>query len=178
MEITLNELLNVLNTINKPTFIHIVMETPVRMNKTGNPFFGQVIKRTSGNYLIGTDYEQRVNNNSEKEGLDRSFVVEPPKGKRHISKCVLIDTKTESVHYLMMERFDEIHPSVEYHLVNGDPIEKTLFESYMVKVYESTKQEQERKVTPITPKLSNIRQFSIDGMKYEIPVEVGVEVGE
>jgi len=178
MEITKLELLNVLNQIDKPTFVHIVMETPVRMNKTGNPYFGQVIKRTSGNYLIGTDYEGRVNNNSEKEGLERNFVVEPPKGKEHISKCVLIDTKTGTTHYLMMERFDEIHPQVEYHLINGDPIEKVLFESYMVKVYESTKQEQDRKVTPITPKLDNIREMSINKMKYEIIQEVGVEVEE
>ena len=176
MEITKVELLNVLNQIEKPTFVHIVMETPVRMNKIGNPYYGLITKKTSGNYLIGTDYEQRVNNNSEKEGMERTFVVEPPKGKRHISKCVLVDTKTESVHYLMMERFDEIHPQVEYYQGN-DPIEKVLFESYMTKVYESTKQEQDRKVTPITPKLDNIRQISIEGMKYEVLREL-VEVEE
>jgi len=167
MEITKNELINVLNQVEKPTFVHIKMKTNVRMNKTGNPYWNQVSKITSGNYLIGTDYEQRVNNNSENEGMERSFVVETPKGKRHISKCVLIDTKTESVHYLMMERFDEIKSQVEYEM-DGNPIEKELFQQYMTKVYESKKQGQERKVYPITPKLDNILEMSIDKMKYEV----------
>jgi hypothetical protein len=177
MNITQLELLNLLMMVEKPTFVNIVMETPVRMNKTGNPYYGKVIKRTSGNYLIGNDYENRVNNNMEKEGMERTFIVEPPKGKEHISKCVLIDTKTHTTHYLMMERFDEIHPQVEF-TMDGDPIEKALFESFMVKVYESQKQEQDRKIQPITPKLSNIRHISIDGMKYDVLQEVGVEVEE
>jgi hypothetical protein len=174
MEITKNELINVLNQKETPTFVHIVMETPVRMKKTDNPYFGQVTKITSGNYLIGMDYEQRVNNNSEKEDKERNFVVEPPKGKRHISKCVLIDTKTESVHYLMMERFDEIHPQVTY-IMNGDSIEKQLFESFMYQSYTSTKQQQDRKVMVITPKIDNIKEISIDKMKYEV-VHQTVEV--
>ena len=175
MEITITELLNVLNQVNKPTFVHIVMETPVRMKKTDNPFFGLVTKRSSGNYLIGTDYEQRVNNNSEKEEKERDFVTETLKGKRHISKCVLIDTKTESVYYLMMERFDEIHPKVEFKQ-GEDPIEKQLFEQFMYPTYQSTKQGQERKVMVLTPKLSNIKEISIDKMKYEVlPQEELVE---
>ena len=61
MEITYNEFLNVLNQVETPTFVHIVMETPVRMKKTNNPYFNKVMKLTSGNYLIGTDYGKRVN---------------------------------------------------------------------------------------------------------------------
>ena len=175
MEITKQELINLLNQIEKPTFVHIKMNTDVRMRKTDNPYFGLVKKVTSGNYLIGTDYEQRVNNNSEKEDKERDFVVEPPKGKRHISKCVLIDTKTESVHYLMMERFDEIKPQVHY-VMNGEEIEKGLFEHFMNKVYTSTKQTQERKVTPITPKIDNILEVSLDKVKYEIQQEIPIEV--
>ena len=172
MEITKQELINLLNQVEKQTFVHIVMETKLRMNKTGNPYFDLITKRSSGNYLIGTDYEKRVNSNMSKEGVEEpNFEVEPPKGKRHISKCVLIDTKTETVHYLMMERFDEVKPQVEY-LMDGDPIEKQLFQDYMVKVYKSMKQTQDRKVTPITPKIDNIKEMSIDGMKYEVIHEV------
>jgi len=167
MEITKNELINVLNQVEKPTFVHIVMETEPRMRKTDNPYFGLIKKVSSGNYLIGTDYENRVNNNSEKEDKERDFVVEPPKGKRHISKCVLIDTKTESVHYLMMERFDEVKPKVHY-VKDGVEIDKVLFQHFMGKVYTSTKQTQNRKVTPITPKIDNIKEINIDKMKYEV----------
>jgi hypothetical protein len=38
----------------------------------------------------------------------------------------------------------------------------------MTKVYESQKQEQERKVMVITPKLENIREISLNGVHYEI----------
>jgi hypothetical protein len=38
----------------------------------------------------------------------------------------------------------------------------------MTKVYESQKQEQERKVMVITPKIENIKEISLNGTKYEI----------
>lgn len=176
MEITKGQLVGILNQVNVPTFTNVLMKTPVRMNKTGNPYFGQIVKITKGNYLIGSDYEKRVNNNYEKEGMERTFVVEPPKGKEHISKCVLVDTKTRTTHYLMMERFDEIHPKVEYQMIDGTSIEKQLFESFLVKVSENQKQEQERKVLPLTPKISNILEITLNGVKYEVLQEVEVEV--
>jgi len=176
--ITESELIVLLNDVKTSTFVNIVMETKVRMNKTGNPYYDKVIKRSSCNYLMGNDYENRVNNNSEKEGLDRTFESTTPSGKEHVSKVVLIDTKTSSKHYLMVERFDEINPVNEYKM-EGDPIEKMMFESYMVKVYESQKQEQERKVMVLTPLISNIREISFGGEKYIVnpdPITVENEV--
>ena len=163
--ITKKELVTLLMSIVNPTFINMMTVTTVRMNKTGNPYFGKVIKRSSSNYLMGNDYEKRVQSNEKKEGLEPDFEVEEMTGKRHISKVVCIDTKTESIHYLMVERFDEIKPTVEYKF-EGNPIEKQLFESYMVKVSESKKQVQERKVMVITPKIENIKEISFEGNKY------------
>jgi hypothetical protein len=179
MEINKTELVNFLMGVEKFQPVYVVMETPVRMNKTGNPYYGRVTKRTSGNFFIGVDYENRVNNNMSKEEMERTFETEKPKGKTHISKVLLIDDKTNSVHYVMLEYFKEVPPKVEFFIEGGDPIEKQLFESYLVKHYDSQKQEQERKVVPITPKLSNIRVLHIDNMKYEIiPEVVTVEVEE
>jgi hypothetical protein len=67
----------------------------------------------------------------------------------------------------MLERFDEIKPTNEY-ICEGNQIEKQLFESFMTKVYESQKQEQERKVMVITPKIENIREISLNGIHYTI----------
>ena len=67
----------------------------------------------------------------------------------------------------MLERFDEIKPTNEY-IFEGNEIEKQLFEGYMTKVYESQKQEQERKVMVITPKLENIKEISLNGIHYTI----------
>ena len=74
-------------------------------------------QKSLDNYLMGNDYQIRVWGNGEKEGIpseENTFEVEEMKGKKHVSKVVCIDTKTESVYYLMVERFDEIPPKVEY----------------------------------------------------------------
>jgi hypothetical protein len=175
LRVTVNEMVNVLNNVTKSTPIFIMMETSVRMNKTGNPYYGQIIKQTVGRYFIGNDYENRVNNNMERERMERTFETEKPKGKTHISKCVLVDDKTNSVYYLMMERFKEVKSKVTY-FFDGNEIEKRLFESYMTQVYEPQKQEQDRKVYPMTPKISNIRFMSLNGIRYEIQQEELVEV--
>ena len=166
-QITQTQLETLLMGVEKSTFVNITMETKVRMNKTNNPFFDKVIKRSSCNYLIGNDYEKRVQSNEKKEGLEGDFESGELKGKKHVSKCVLVDTKTEQTHYLMVERFDEIPPKNEF-IFEGNIIEKTLFESYMTKVYESQKQEQEKKVMVITPKIENIKKITLNGEKYEI----------
>jgi hypothetical protein len=159
------ELIELLNNVEKSTFVNIVMETPVRMNKTGNPYFNLITKRSKTNFLIGNDYETRVNSNEKKEGLEGDFVSMAPSGKKHISKCVLVDTKTESTHYLMVERFDEIKPTTEF-IFEGNEIDKQLFESYMVKVSETSRQDQEKKVMVITPKIENIKELSLNGTRY------------
>ena len=165
--ITKIELINSLNGIDKPTFTNVTMETTVRMNKTGNPYFERVKKLSTSNYLLGSEYGKRVIKNEEKEGIETDFILEEMKGKKHISKCVCVDTKTEETFYVMLERFDEIKPKVEY-ICDGNSIEKTLFEDYMTKVYESKKQGQEKKVMVITPKIDNIKKITINKEQYEI----------
>lgn len=170
VQISKTELIGLLNGIEKSTFVHLLTETKVRMNKTGNPYFDRIVKKSSCNYLMGNDYGKRVIVNGEKEGIpseENTFEVEEMKGKKHVSKVVCIDTKTESVYYLMVERFDEISPKVEY-VCEGNPIEKQLFESYMVKVSESKKQPQERKVKVLTFKIDSIKEISFGKEKYQV----------
>jgi len=166
-QITKNELLNLLNGVQSSTFVHLVTETKVRMNKTGNPYFDKVVKKSSCNFLMGNDYEDRVITNEEKEGLEGTFEVEEMKGKRHISKVVCVDTKTETKHYLCVERFDEIKPKVEYSF-EGTTIQKMMFENYLVKVSESSKQQQQRKVKWLTYGIDSIKQISFNKEQYEV----------
>ena len=138
------------------------------MNKTNNPFFGQVRKISNCNYLIGNDYESRVNSNEEKEGLEGDFVSLKPSGKSHVSKCVLVDDKTGLTHYLMVERFDEIQPKVTYIQDGIGEILKEQFENFLVKTSDTSRQDQERKVMVITPKIENIREMSLNGVHYVV----------
>jgi hypothetical protein len=165
-KITKNEMLVILSQVEKSTFINLVTETKVRMNKKNNPYFDKVIKRSKCNFLIGNDYETRVRTNEGKEGLTPDFQSEENKVGTHISKCVLFNEKTQS-HYVMVERFDEIKPQVEY-TFEGNSIDKVLFQDYMTKVYESQKQEQERKVMVLSYKEDSIKEFTLNGQKYEV----------
>jgi hypothetical protein len=137
------------------------------MNKTNNPYYNKVVKRSKCNYSLGVNYENRVINNYTKEGIESTFETEKPSGKTHISKCLLVSDKDNSVHYVMLERFDEIKPTNEF-IFEGNEIDKQLFQDYMVKYTESQKQEQDRKVMVITPKIENIKEMSINGTKYII----------
>lgn len=163
--ITQQQLITMLMAITKPTFINLVMETEVRMNKTNNPYYKLITKYSSRNYSIGNDYDKRVNNNYVKEGMEATFETEAAKGKHHISKCVLVDDKTESVLYVMLEIYDEVKP-VNMYYFNGQEIDKDVFSKYMPAVHESTKQECERKVKVITPKISSIKAISLNGIRY------------
>ena len=168
--ITRQELITLLTNFDETTqqpFVNVVMETPVKMLKTGNPYYDRVFKKSSSNYKLNVDYGKRVNNNMDKENVDGEFQVGEMKGKKHISKCLCVDTKTEETYYVMLERFDEIKPQTEY-LMEGNPIDKTVIEPFMTKVYENKSQPQERKVMVITPKIDNIREMSFNGFKYII----------
>lgn len=176
MKVTKDELIQILKSVETSQFVNVTTETLPRMNVKGNPFYGKIIKRMTCNYLIGNEYEKRVRTNESKEGLEPDFVTGELKGKRHVSKCVLVDTKTESVHYLMVERFDEIKPKIELIDIDtkenpftDDEVGHRLYESYksfLVKSTENKSQEQERKVMVITPKIDNIKEISLNGNHY------------
>lgn len=168
VQVTYGQLVSVLMLVEKPTFCNVVMKTIPTMNKTGNEFFGRVVKLSSTNFLMGNDYENRVQSNEQKEGLTPDFISEKPSGKTHVSKCVLVDDKTGENHYLMVERFDEIKPQVQYEL-DGQPMDEIqyeLFKQWLKTPYVSTKQEQDRKVMVITPLIKNIVSISFDNKKY------------
>lgn len=166
--ISQSEVVNLFCNYEKKSFINVETETLVRMNKTGNPYYNLVHKLSSRNYLLNSDYLKRVIKEGEKEGISKeenTFEVEDMKGKKRVKNSVCVDTKTEQTFYLFLELFDEVKPQVSY-TFEGNPIDKQLFESYMVKVSESKKQPQERKVKVITPKIENIKSFTLDGVKY------------
>ena len=160
------ELLNLCVGIDKSKFINLVTETITRMNKKGNPYHDKVIKRQTCNYLVGNEYQSRVRTNEIKEGGEGNFESEQNKIGTHISKCVLFNERTNQ-HYLMVEYFKESNPKIEYYF-EGNTIEKHLFESWLVKKSETTRQPQERLVNVMSFKLSSIKKITLDGKKYEV----------
>ena len=170
--VSVNELTNLLMTITKPTLCFVKTETDFRMNKTNNPFFGRVKKQTTNRYLLAFDYENRVNNNMEKENLEREFNSQKPSGRTHVSKCVTVDDKTNSVYYVNLEYFKENKPknvlTLDGQIVNDEDL---LNEINLYKVKSTpfgSSQPQERKVLMIAPKIENIVFISINGTRYNV----------
>ena len=165
INITRTDMVSVLNEVVKPTFVNLVTETKVRMNKKGNPYHDQVIKCLTSNFYIGSEYEKRVNNNLVKEDKENDFVSSPLSGKEHISKCVLTDTKTNTKRYLMCEWFKRSYPKVSYKFQDNS-IDKVLFEDYLVKKSESTKQGLDNKVNIVTYSIESIKEIRFNKTRY------------
>lgn len=160
-----SQLLDVLRSIVSSMFVHLVTETKVRMNKKNNPYFDRVRKQSSCTYLVGNSYEDRTTVNNEKEGIDPSqFQVQENKVGIHISTCVLYNEKLNK-YYFQVERFDEIRPKVTY-VMDGNSIEKTLFESYLVQHSNYENQTSDRKVKYISFGLDSIKECTINKVKY------------
>jgi hypothetical protein len=165
--ITKTQMLGLFLGVTKPEMINLVTETIPKMSKTGNPYFGQIVKKSKCNFLLCTDYSKRVNNNRVKEEKENNFVPQTPKGKIHLSECVLTDEKTETKLYLMVERFDEIKPKVQY-FHNDTPIEKEMFQQFLPKVYDNGSQDLDREVKPMTYLFESIVGFTFRGRKYSV----------
>ena len=165
--ITRPQMKSLFMSVVKPEMIHLVTETIPTMNKTGNPYYKEIIKKSKCNYLLCTDYSKRVNNNLVKEDKENDFVPQTPKGKKHLSPCVLTDEKTEIKLYLFVERFDEIKPKVQY-FHNDTPIEKGMFQEFLPKEYGSNTQGLDREVKPLTYLFDSIVGFSFRGRKYQV----------
>ena len=170
--ISQNELVSILNTIEKPTFVNIVSETIVKMNKEKtkektkelNPYHNKVVKLRKGNFLIGSDYEKRVKGNDIKEGGEGSFKSQESRVGVHVSKCVLFNEKLNR-YYLSHERFPQVKPKNEF-IFEGNTIDKVLFEKWIGESKNYENQPQEKKVEWTTLMIENIKEISLEGTKY------------
>lgn len=168
IELTTNELTQILMTQNIGTFCFLHMETKVRMKKTNNPYFDRVKKITKGNILIGNSYEKRVQNETE----NSEFKSEKCNVGEHISKCVLHNDNTGK-DYLQYEWFEGVIPKSEY-IFEGDPIEKMMFQSYM-----NTYTPNKYGVNFQSVTIENIKECHVHGNHYiVVNPTVEVEVGE
>ena len=165
IKINLSQMLEILKAVSTHSFIHLETATTVRMNKTNNPYHNRIKKHSTGNFQLCPDYSKRVNNNRLKEGEQNDFVPQTPKGKKHLSPCVLIDTATESKYYLMVEYYEEIQRKVEYRF-EGTVIPFENFKHYLPAESENKSQGLDRTVNVLTYGFESIVGFSLNGNKY------------
>ena len=110
-----NVIINEVETKPVPTFLSITSEVPVtsmvkKCKEDGsiNPYYKEITKEVTKTYLLVTDYNKRVNNNINKEGIDEVHDLKELKGRRHVSKSVLVDNETNSIYSVTwFNRYEE-----------------------------------------------------------------------
>ena len=156
-------------TTNLKYFVEQVMNKEKKNDGTKqvNPYYKKVMKLVSINVLL-SNYKKRVIVEGEKQGLDMSeFEVQKPKGKHHISYCVLENDENPNVKYVGFEPVDNFSkPKIEYYF-EGNTIEKHLFDSWVNNTkYESNTQPQDKEVMWRTLDLSNLKEFTLNSVRY------------
>ena len=168
LTITQQELLTLLMNVDKPTFTNIVSETLPTMNKTNNPFLDKVIKKSKGNYFIGGSYEDMVNTRMVKENMQPTFeAMECSVGNKvEGSKCLQFNEKLNR-YYLQYFIFPTSNIKSEY-IFEGSSIDKVLFQDFLTKKSNASRQPQENKHKPQSFKIENIKEISLLGNHYII----------
>jgi hypothetical protein len=162
--ITSSELVEILKTQKTGSFAFIKIETVLKMNKKNNPYFGLITKKSEIRILLGSNYQNRVNNNLEKENKVSDFIAESCKVGNHISSCVLYNENTQ-LFYLQYEYFKEIKPKVEY-FHNENLIELEKFIEFIPEKTTANQNGLLKKVNSITVKIENIKEISLNKIKY------------
>lgn len=155
VQVSRTEMKNILSEVNTPQFISFESKTPQKMNKwldywlmvegskkknpnpTPNPYLesGIINQQVKIDIVIGFDYENSVNGRREKEGKETDF--ESGQGREvwfeMISKSLVTDKKTGMKFYLRYQFTDRSHTKENTYIHNENPIEKQLFQDYLVK---------------------------------------------
>ena len=149
-----SQLVQILSQVEKGEFVNIESVTPVKMKKTGNPYYNQVVKKSSKNVRCLPDYEKRVQNTTENPEFESA-----PNWFEHISPCVVKHRNNDNT-YFMYETFEGQSVRNEY-IHNGQPIEKEVIQPYLPTY-------NERDIKVFTIKTDNIKKLSYKGVRYEV----------
>jgi len=121
-KITRSELIRRLTeTDSSSSFISIDAETVPSMRKTGNPFHGSVMKRSTTSGIINFHYSNAVNNQREREGNEEVFVSKPRTWGTRIEKSPLVEHKGSF--YIEM-KVEDVSTSEFFNTETGDSVAK------------------------------------------------------
>lgn len=149
-QMTRTDMKEILSQVNFPTFVSMITNTPVIMNKwlnywnidnngkktknpnpTPNLFFDSGIFKLSKKYQIvtGFDYEKSVNRRLESEGKETDFESQE-NWFQPISKGLVTDKKTGMKFYFRYQYTPDSTIWKQYTYI-GQPIEEELFKSFV-----------------------------------------------
>ncbi len=168
--ITRKELEKKLMAITGATPATIVAETEPKMNKTGNPYFGQVTKLTTANVFINFNYENSVNRARAKEGNEEKFEAHARKWGERVPGTPLVMHKGS---FYLEVRFLSEDKTKSAYFHNGQIIGKSILEAWMpsknnVAVAETQGLSEDAVIIMRDYKLDTIREIRFGGEIYII----------
>jgi len=163
VEITTEELQEELEGVRTCQPVSIDYESEVKMNKTGNPYHGEIVKECSIHGLIGFIYRNSVNNQLGREDKELDFV--PHQRTWGERQGVLVYHKGKV--YVEIKAQGSTTPVYKYK--DGTPIDKELIEQYLPKKSAPKTQEAlDKKVILRDINLDNVKAMRMLGQEYVI----------
>ena len=153
---------------NGAFFATIVTETEPVLKKTGNPYFGNIIKRSKANVTFNFKYENSVNNARVKEGNTEYFTPKPRKwGEKIPNTCFVLHNNT-----LYAEvKFNNSPSEVIYKLKTGEIIDIELLKPFITERNSNAEHQglsEEKEIILRDIKISNIKEIIMDKEHYMI----------
>lgn len=172
---TVEQLKDYLMTITRPMPVTVEIEATPRMRKTNNPYMG-VIKRSIINGMAGGDYEVSAQNkelaaHSDQPDYDATFRAAPLWNGKGIRVSPLVIRHVDSGEFYLA--IGNPRSGSSTFTFNGQPIEKSVLEPYLIGPSVSQKQVSvgiaaEDTVQPRYPLLKNIKRIKINNVDLQI----------
>lgn len=164
------ELMQILMSIKGTRMATVITETEVKMNKSGlndksekvpNPFTS-ITKRATTNVTFGFDYENSVNSQRVREGLDADFESMPRKWGERIKGTTLVMHKG----FAYVEAKVNGKPKNVSYTNGTNEVKYENFKMFMGAKSTSSRQEVEKEIQLRDFKLTSIKEIKINGQHY------------
>ena len=167
------ELVNILKNSNGALPVGILAVTDAKALKTGNPF-GTILKTVRAVGWVGAKYENAVNREGVRQGVDAEFVAAPLPWGDWLVKNKVITHKGEF--YLRTQstpggRKRQAAKVLAYRGENGQYLSREQVAPFLPKTRESAKQQEaglEETIFVRTYKLNSIKRIRIGGKTHDL----------
>lgn len=189
MKVTQEQLIDILRDTDADN-VTVLSETPVKMNKTGNPFYTKegrgyievnvVTKRTISTYGFNLNYKDEVEKELKRAGKEGEYQVKERAWAETVVPNKVIRHKGNGTLYLVVyNSFILNHPAIEKeseYYVDGVPATEEQMETIFqfeighsgVKKQEDAGLSEENQVSQQTIKFDNIISIVIGNTMYEL----------
>lgn len=177
--VTLAQLIDVLERIDHAQPVGIVTVTEPKMRKTGNHYYGRIMKITEANVFANCDYQDRVNRQLVREGKEANFVpgrraVDMERRYRNGRPTAVLDKDlADGSHgvYFEVHFYGHLKCETNYLLDRRDPIAKAEFQRFLtehdsasIAEHQGTNTEQIIR----SYKVTSLREVRLNGVDYVV----------